>query len=111
MNKVNNIPSGILVKGIVISSRATARKRKDGTGVFVIAEHEIALQPGMARYEQFLDPDKDPVKLSGLEVKSFPELKAFEEVTLRVDKFKLAGDTLVITRGERIDNNGKETSS
>ena len=35
--------NGLFVRGIVMSSVAKVLKRKDGTGVFVIARHEIAL--------------------------------------------------------------------
>lgn len=109
MKNTTTIPSGILVKGIVVSSRATARNRKDGTGIFVIAEHEIALQPGIARFEQFLDPNDGSVRLNGLEVESFPKLKEFEEITIRVERFDKKGDIMVISRGERIDQ-GKEST-
>jgi len=37
---------------------AKAHKRKDGTGVFVIARHELALQPGLAAWEAFHDPNE-----------------------------------------------------
>ena len=35
--------NGLFVRGVVMSSTAKALKRKDGTGVFVIARHELAL--------------------------------------------------------------------
>ena len=37
--------NGLFVRGVVMSSVAKALKRKDGTGMFVIAKHELALQP------------------------------------------------------------------
>ena len=40
--------NGLFVRGLVMSSVAKALKRKDGTGMFVIARHELALQPGLA---------------------------------------------------------------
>ena len=39
--------NGVYVRGIVVSNRAKAFKRKDGTGTSVAVEHEIALQPGV----------------------------------------------------------------
>jgi hypothetical protein len=46
----------MFVRGVVMSSTAKAHKRKDGTGVFVIVRHELALQPGLAVWEAFHDP-------------------------------------------------------
>jgi hypothetical protein len=48
--------NGLFVRGVVMSSTAKAHKRKDGTGVFVIARHELALQPGLAVWEEFHEP-------------------------------------------------------
>ena len=100
--------SGIFVKGTVVHSRATARKRKDGSGVFVIVEHEIALCPGVARVEQFIDPASGDVVLEGLEVKSFPQWEQFKEIALRVEKFRFVGEQVVITRFEKIDSAREE---
>jgi hypothetical protein len=47
------------------SGTAKAHKRKDGTGVFVIVRHELALQPGLAVWEAFHDPKHGQVKLDG----------------------------------------------
>lgn len=35
--------SGLFVRGVVMSCVARAHKRKDGTGVFVLVRHELAL--------------------------------------------------------------------
>lgn len=96
---------GIFVRGTVLHSRATARKRKDGSGIFVIVEHEIALCPGIARVEQFIDPASGEVVLDGLEVKSFPQWESFQEITLRVHKFRLLGEQMVINRFEKLESN------
>lgn len=99
---MKHIPIGITVKGIVVSSRATARRRKDGSGIFVIAEHEIAAPPLVVCFEEFFDPERDPVELDGLEVRSFPAWSLFEEVALRVERFRLRGEMMVVTRGQRL---------
>ncbi len=36
--------NGLFVRAVVMSSTAKALKRKDGTGSFVVARHELALQ-------------------------------------------------------------------
>ena len=59
-------------------------KRKDGTGVFVIVRHELALQPGLAVWEAFHDPKDGQVKLDGETVITFPKLTDFQQVTLKV---------------------------
>jgi hypothetical protein len=48
-----------------LSGSLEAHKRKDGTGVFVIVRHELALQPGLAVWEAFHDPKDGQVKLDG----------------------------------------------
>lgn len=42
--------NGVYVRGVVVSNRAKAFKRKDGTGISVAVECEIALQPGVATW-------------------------------------------------------------
>ena len=76
--------NGLFVRGIVMSSVAKAHKRKDGTGIFVIARHELALQPGLAVWEAFHDPKDGKVKLDGDNVIEFPKLPNLQEVTLKV---------------------------
>ena len=76
--------NGLFVRGVVMSSTAKALKRKDGTGVFVIARHELALQPGLAVWEAFHDPKDGKVKLAGENVIEFPKLTDFAQVTLKV---------------------------
>ena len=43
--------NGIYVLGVIVSNRAKAFQRKDGSGVSVVVEHEIALQPGVCLAE------------------------------------------------------------
>ena len=63
--------NGLFVRGVVMSSTAKALKRKDGTGSFVVARHELALQPGLAVWEAFHDPKDGKVKLDGENVIEF----------------------------------------
>ncbi len=95
--------TGLYVRGVVISNTARTFKRKDGTGLGVKVLTELALQPGVATYERFFDPGKDPeVKLQGEEVVSFPKLRDFETLTLRVERYRVFDEKLFITGAERI---------
>ena len=73
--------NGLFVRAVVMSSTAKVLKRKDGTGMFVIARHELALQPGLAVWEAFHDPKDGKVKLDGENVIEFPKLPEFKQVT------------------------------
>lgn len=93
-----NTKNGIYVRGVVISNRVDAFKRKDGSGLVVKVTHEIALQPGLVIWERYFDPKKDfdVVRLDGDKVATFPSLCEFQPVTLRVDRFKSDAEKLVI---------------
>ena len=52
--------------------------------LFVIAQHELALQPGVAVWEAFQGLKDGKSKLDGEKVIEFPKLKDFEQVTLKV---------------------------
>ena len=84
---VGTLKNGIYLKGIVISNSARKVLKKDGTtGVSV--KHEVSIDPGVALLTRFLDPSTDnSVKIEGDDVKSFPELKKFDPVTVRVNRF------------------------
>ena len=92
--------NGLFVRGVVMSSTAKAHKRKDGTGVFVIARHELALQPGLAVWEAFHDPKDGKVKLDGESVVTFPKLPEFQQVTLKVMRWEERDKRLVIKDAE-----------
>jgi hypothetical protein len=92
--------NGLFVRGVVMSSTARAHKRKDGTGVFVIARHELALQPGLAVWETFHDPKDGKVKLDGESVVEFPKLPEFQQVTLKVLRWEERDKRLVIKDAE-----------
>jgi hypothetical protein len=94
--------SGLFVRGVVMSSTAKAHKRKDGTGVFVIVRHELALQPGLAVWEAFHDPKDGKVKLDGENVVTFPKLPEFQQVTLKVLRWEERDKRLVIKDAELV---------
>jgi len=94
--------NGLFVRGIVMSSTAKALKRKDGTGVFVIARHEIALQPGLAVWEAFHDPKDGKVKLDGENVTQFPQLPDFKQVTLKVLRWQEKDKRFIIKDAELV---------
>ena len=94
--------NGLFVRGVVMSSTAKALKRKDGTGVFVIARHELALQPGLAVWEAFHDPKDGKVKLDGENVVEFPKLTDFAQVTLKVTRWEEKDKRFVIKDAELV---------
>ena len=101
------IPSsnGVYVRGVIVSNRAKAFKRKDGTGTSVAVEHEIALQPGVAIWVRYFEPAKDnSVRIEGENVVEFPKLKEFQQVTIRATRVRSDEHTgqLVIKAGELV---------
>ena len=94
--------NGLFVRGVVMSSAAKAHKRKDGTGVFVIVRHELALQPGLAVWEAFHDPKDGKVKLDGENVVTFPKLPEFQQVTLKVLRWEERDKRLVIKEAQMV---------
>jgi hypothetical protein len=83
-----------------MSSTAKVLKRKDGTGVFVIARHELALQPGLAVWEAFHDPKDGKVRLDGENVIEFPKLPEFKQVTLKVMRWEEKDKRFIIKDAE-----------
>lgn len=101
--EVNTHANGLFVRGIVVSNRAKAIRRKDGTGIVVIVEHEIALQPGVVTWPRFFDPKTDnTVRVDGETVVEFPKLKEFAQVTIRAGGIRSNEKTkeLTIQNGE-----------
>ncbi|MFT3829726.1 MAG: hypothetical protein QM691_08480 [Opitutaceae bacterium] len=88
-SKPTGFSNGIYAIGVVVSNRAKAFQRKDGSGISVVVEHEIALQPGVAIWQRYFDPAKDPgLKLEGAVVVDFPKLKEFTAVTIKAAKVR-----------------------
>lgn len=101
--KAGATANGIFVRGIVVSNRAKAFKRKDGSGVSVVVEHEIALQPGVVIWSRYFDPMTDAgIKVEAEIVTEFPKLKELAAVTIRATKMRSDEKTgqLVIKAGE-----------
>jgi hypothetical protein len=95
--------NGVYVRGVIVSNRAKAFKRKDGTGTSVAVEHEIALQPGVATWVRYFEPKTDnSVRVEGEVVLEFPKLTEFQQVTIRATRIKSDEHTgqLVIRAGE-----------
>ncbi len=88
-NKPVTFANGIYVRGVVVSNRAKAFNRKDGSGVSVVVEAEIALQPGVAVFQRYFDPKKDTgLRLDGENVVEFPRLKEFQTVTIKAARVR-----------------------
>jgi len=97
--------NGIYVRGIVVSNRARAFTRKDGSGTNVLIEHELAMQPGMITWARYLDPKNEPgVKVDGTQVLDFPKLPEFQAVTIRAQKIRSneATGLMTISQGEQV---------
>ena len=101
--KNENPAGGLFVRGVVVSSSASAYRRKDGTGMFVKVRHEIATQPGVLPLEQFMDPKEiSELRLNGETVESYPRLPQFESVTLKILRYRADRDRFTVTEFERM---------
>ena len=97
------LSNGIYVVGVTVSNRAKSFQRKDGSGVSVVVEHEIALQPGVAVWQRYFDPKKDTVvHVEGENVTEFPKLKEFQSVTVKAARLRTDEHTgqVIIKGGE-----------
>jgi hypothetical protein len=88
--------NGLFVRGVVMSSTAKAFNRKDGSGKVICVRHELALQPGMAVFEEYPDLKDGKVKLDGDNVVEFPKLPEMQQVTLKVLRWEERDKRLVI---------------
>lgn len=98
-------PNGVYVRGVVVSNRAKAFRRKDGSGTSVVIEIEIGTQPGVVTWARYVDPATDKsVRIEGENVVEFPKLKEFQQVTIRAASLKSDERTgqLVIRSGELV---------
>jgi hypothetical protein len=94
--------NGLFVRGVVMSSTAKAFNRKDGTGKVICIRHEIALQPGMAVFEQYSELKDGKVKLDGDNVVEFPKLPEFQQVTLKVLRWEERDKRLIIKEAQMV---------
>lgn len=80
--------NGIFIRGVVISNSARKITKKDGN-VLALVKHELALQPGIAVLERFLDPKENTeITIEGDTVTKYPKLKDFEPVAVKVTKVR-----------------------
>jgi hypothetical protein len=70
--------------------------------MFVIVTYELALQPGLAIYERFLDPKDGEVTLKGEQLVDYPKLPEFQQVTLLAKQFRLDNERLVVKEAELV---------
>jgi hypothetical protein len=89
-------PNGLIVRGIVMSSTAKAFNRKDGSGKVICIRHELALQPGLAVYEEYPELKDGKVKLDGDNVIEFHKLPELQQVTLKVLRWEERDKRLII---------------
>jgi hypothetical protein len=101
--KAETLAGGLYVRGLVVSSSANVYQRKDGTGSFVKVQHEIATQPGIVHFEQYLDPkESKEVRIEGDKVVAYPQLPQFSQVNLRVTKYRIDRDRFIVTGAEQM---------
>ena len=97
------LPTGVLIRGTIISSIAIVDPKKDRTGVFVRVQHELALIPGVAVWEEYIDPSEDNrVDIHGDEVKKFPSLPRMSDILLKVGRFREFNRMLYVSNAEPI---------
>lgn len=54
-----------------------------------LVRHELALQPGIAILEEFIDPRGNPeVQIEGDKVKKYPQLKEFESLIIKATRVR-----------------------
>ena len=94
--------NGLFVRGVVMSSTAKAFNRKDGSGKVVCIRHELALQPGMAVFEEYPDLKDGKVKLDGDNVIEFHKLPEMQQVTLKVLRWEERDKRFLIKEAEMV---------
>ena len=94
--------NGLFVRGVVMSSTASVFNRKDGSGKVICVRHEIALQPGLAVFEEYPELKDGKVKLDGDKVMDFPKLPEFQQVTLKVLRWQERDKRLVIREAQMV---------
>ena len=94
--------NGLFVRGVVVSSSARVFNRKDGSGKVVCVRHEIALQPGLAVFEEYPELKDGKVKLDGDKVVEFPKLPEFQQITLKVLRWEERDKRLVIKEAQMV---------
>ena len=76
---------GLFLNCLVMSNKADLRRKKDGSGHWIIVTCEIATQPGLVEYTRFLDPSSSKeVKVVGDAITEFPKLPELKPITLKI---------------------------
>ncbi len=102
-SKVKIENNGLFVRGVPVSTTARYGRKKDGSGSFVIITTELATQPGLILWEQFLDPSqRTDIQVKDGNVTAFPKPKEYEPMTLKANRVKMRGDTLVLSSAELV---------
>ena len=94
--------NGLFVRGVVVSSSAKVFNRKDGSGKIVCIRTELALQPGLAIFEEYPDLKDGKVKLDGDKVVEYPKLPEMQQVTLKVIRWDERDKHLVIKEAQLV---------
>jgi hypothetical protein len=94
--------NGLFVRGVVMSSTAKVFNRKDGSGKVVCVRHEIALQPGMAVFEEYPDLKDGKVKLDGDNVIEFHKLPEMQQVTMKVMRWEEKDKRFIIKEAQMV---------
>jgi hypothetical protein len=94
--------NGLFVRGVVMSSTAKVFNRKDGSGKVVCVRHEIALQPGMAVFEEYPDLKDGKVRLDGDNVIEFHKLPEMQQVTLKVMRWEEKDKRFIIKEAQMV---------
>ena len=104
--KTEKLAGGLYVRGVVVSSTANAFQRKDGSGIVVKVQHEIATQPGVVLFEQYMDPkESKEVKVEGDKVTADPQLPHFSQVNLKVLRYRFDRERFIVTGAEQVPEN------
>ena len=94
--------NGLFVRGVAVSSSARVFNRKDGSGKIVCVRHELALQPGLAVFEEYPDLKDGKVKLDGDKVVEFQKLPEMQQVTLKVLRWEERDKHLIIKEAQMV---------
>ena len=95
--------NGLFIRGVVINNSARKITKKDG-GILALVKHELALQPGLAVLERFLDPKENPqVEITGDEVTKYPKLKDFEAVSVKATRIQERNGQISSSSWEIVD--------
>lgn len=94
--------NGLFVRGVDMSSTAKVFNRKDGSGKVVCVRHELALQPGLAVFEEYPELKDGKVKLDGDNVIEFHKLPEFQQVTLKVLRWAERDKRLIIKEAQMV---------